>query len=220
MGTSSEYCQKLKRALWFEFFVTSAEKSLRRFFAQFSLAFADEFPAKLAKLRLFPIDAASSKLSGVWRLPCHSCNSVLWPGYKKGKTCFITLVQSLNLCHPRVWKLPLTPQFWFINLWRNLKYNTSFCAIFIRSHSPVGETCTTTLMVLLGLKMTFVNWELCESQKFWIQPSIGHVLQNIQKHFLFMENLWFGGPILLTKMGDRWEWKGIGRGVAGLFQQG
>ena len=90
-GTSSECWSELKRALGCVVVVTSAEKSFRRFFAQFSSAFLG-LPLEClppVKLRSFLSESSSFKLSGVSPLLRHSSSPVLWPGLKTERTKFI-----------------------------------------------------------------------------------------------------------------------------------
>jgi hypothetical protein len=78
----SENSTEFKQPLRSDLFVTSAEKSVKRFFAQFSVAFED-FPVEpllSVKLRAFPNESVSLKHSGVPGMPCHSSRWVLFPG--------------------------------------------------------------------------------------------------------------------------------------------
>lgn len=90
-GTSSEYWPELKRALGCVVAVTSAEKSFRRFFAQFSFAFLELSLECLpcVKLRAFPNESLSFKLSGVSPLLRQSSSLVLWPGLETKGTKFM-----------------------------------------------------------------------------------------------------------------------------------
>ena len=78
-GSSSGYWLELKRVLRCVAVVTSAEKSSRRFFAQFSFALLElPFECLLCvKLRAFENESLSLKLSGVSPLLRHSSSSVL-----------------------------------------------------------------------------------------------------------------------------------------------
>ena len=94
----SECWSKLKRALECVVVVTSAEKSFRRFFVQFSSAFL-ELPLEClpsVKLRSFLNESSSFKLSGVSPLLRHSSSLVLWPGLKTERTKFIQNTKKLS----------------------------------------------------------------------------------------------------------------------------